>query len=100
MRNNLIILIYRQAEEQIGQGGMYFRCLQGECEAEFSLDTLKSVLKSTVFSKLLKRKQNQEIVAAGIQDLESCPFCDFVTIMPNKDDKVDFIKLPEFCMIK
>ena len=82
------LLVPRYAEEQIGQGSLKFRCLEGKCEVEFSLGILKSVLKSSVFSNLLKRKQTEEIVAAGIADLETCPFCDFATIMPNKEDKV------------
>ncbi|CAG2064970.1 unnamed protein product, partial [Timema podura] len=36
---------------------------------------------------MLQRKQMEEVKAAGIEDLESCPFCDFATILPN-DDKV------------
>ncbi|KAF2348228.1 hypothetical protein FHG87_021016, partial [Trinorchestia longiramus] len=80
--------VKRYSEEQIGQGSLKFSCLEGTCKEDFSLNVLKSVLKSSVFSNLLKRKQAEEIVAAGIADLESCPFCNFATIMPNKEDKV------------
>ncbi|RXG70540.1 E3 ubiquitin-protein ligase [Armadillidium vulgare] len=80
--------IKRFAEEQIGQGKLEFICLEGECKSPFSLGTLKRLLKPSIFSNLLKRKQAEEIAAAGIDDLESCPFCNFATIMPNKEDKV------------
>ncbi|XP_066988324.1 LOW QUALITY PROTEIN: uncharacterized protein [Macrobrachium rosenbergii] len=80
--------IRRFAEEEIGQGRINFRCLEGDCKAEFSLGTLKKLLKPSVFSNILARKQLEEIAAAGIEDLESCPFCNFQTIMPNREDKV------------
>ncbi|KAA0187653.1 hypothetical protein HAZT_HAZT000521 [Hyalella azteca] len=80
--------VRRYCEEQIGQGSLKFTCLEGSCKEEFSLNVLKTVLKSSVFSNLLKRKQAEEIVAAGIADLECCPFCNFATIMPNKEDKI------------
>lgn len=88
--NMCTIFFLRYAEEQIGQGQLKFACLNSECKEEFSLNVLKGVLKSSVFSNLLKRKQAEEIFAAGIDDLESCPFCNFATVMPNKEDKVSF----------
>ncbi|XP_071539421.1 uncharacterized protein [Panulirus ornatus] len=89
--------IRRFAEEEIGQGRTSFRCLDGECTAEFSLNTLKKVMKPAVFSNLLERKQLEEIAAAGIEDLVACPFCNFQTIMPDKEDKVFKCLNPE-CM--
>nr|CAD7452682.1 unnamed protein product [Timema tahoe] len=74
------------AETQIGDDKTVFPCLT-TCEAEFSLKTLQAVLKPSIFSRMLQRKQMEEVKAAGIEDLESCPFCDFATILPN-DDKV------------
>ena len=79
---------FRHAEGQIGLQNLKFPCLDGDCDNEFSLTVLKSVLKSSTFSNLLKRKQAEEIEAAGIANLESCPFCNFATIMPNEQDKV------------
>lgn len=84
-------------EVEIGQGRTSFRCLGGECKAEFSLATLKRVLKPSIFSNLLVRKQQEEIAAAGIEDLVACPFCNFQTIMPNPEDKIFKCLNPE-CM--
>ncbi|XP_045592246.1 uncharacterized protein [Procambarus clarkii] len=89
--------IRRFAEEEIGQGRTSFRCLEGECKAEFSLATLKKVMMPSIFSNILERKQLEEIAAAGIEDLVACPFCNFQTIMPNKEDKVFKCLNPE-CM--
>lgn len=48
---------------------------------------LQQVLKPKLFSKLAQKKQLEEVKAAGIEDLESCPFCDFATI-PAPGDRV------------
>ncbi|CAL4112790.1 unnamed protein product, partial [Meganyctiphanes norvegica] len=89
--------VRRFTEEEIGQGRVKFRCLDGECKAEFSLSILKKLMKPSVFSNILQRRQVEEITAAGLDDLVSCPFCNFATIMPNKDDKVFKCLNPE-CM--
>jgi hypothetical protein len=34
---------------------------------------------------MLRRKQLEEVKAAGIEDLETCPFCDFASILPDED---------------
>ena len=44
--------------------------------------TLKDALPPNMFSKIALKKQMQEVKAAGIDDLEGCPFCDFATIVP------------------
>lgn len=54
------------------------------------------VLKPNVFSKIAQKKQLEEIKAAGIEDLETCPFCDFATI-PAVNDKIFHCLNPD-CM--
>ena len=54
-------------------------------------------MKPSIFSKILERKQLEEIAAAGIEDLVACPFCNFQTIMSNPEDKVFKCLNPE-CM--
>jgi hypothetical protein len=36
---------------------------------------------------MVQKRQLEEVHAAGIEDLENCPFCDFVTT-PNPDSTV------------
>lgn len=72
----------------IGQGLSRFKCMNGFCEAEFSWRTLKRVMEPVVFQKIQERKQRDEIQAAGIENLESCPFCNFMIIMPDKENRV------------
>ncbi|PSN44723.1 hypothetical protein C0J52_16651 [Blattella germanica] len=45
----------------------------------------EGLLKPSIFSRMLQRKQLEEVKAAGIEDLESCPFCDFASIPPRGD---------------
>lgn len=49
-----------------------------------------------MFSKVAQRKQLEEVKAAGINELEMCPFCDFATI-PAPEDKLFKCLNPE-CM--
>ena len=65
---------------------LYFVLLQ--CEAEFSVETLSKVLPAKTMSLCLRKMQEEAIRLADIQDLVSCPFCAFSTIMPNPEDKL------------
>lgn len=56
----------------------------------------QGVLKPSVLSKMLQRKQLEEVKAAGIEDLETCPFCDFASV-PPREDKVFHCLNPD-CM--
>ncbi|XP_049804091.1 uncharacterized protein LOC126243001 [Schistocerca nitens] len=87
--------LQKYAENQIGDGKTVFTCLSN-CTAEFSLKMLQRVLKPSVFSKMLQRKQMEEIKSAAIRGLEVCPFCDFASI-PPEEDKVFCCLNPE-CM--
>ena len=89
--------IRRSSEELIGQSKTKFPCLSDGCSGSFTLKTLKKVLPANVLSNLLRRIQEEEVRNAGIEDLETCPFCSFATIIPNKDDKVFHCLNPE-CM--
>ncbi|XP_053647161.2 uncharacterized protein [Cherax quadricarinatus] len=80
--------IRKHVAAQIGQGNTRFKCMNGYCESEFSWRTLKRVMEPVVFEKLQERKQQDEIRAAGIENLESCPFCNFMIIMPDQENKV------------
>ncbi|KAJ4432000.1 hypothetical protein ANN_20614 [Periplaneta americana] len=78
--------VRRSADVIIGNGQNSFLCLTN-CIAEFSLKVMRMVLKPTVFARIVQRKQMEEIQAAGIEEVENCPFCNFPNI-PFSDDKV------------
>ena len=48
-----------------------------------------------ILSKLLQRRQAEEVGAAGMEDLVTCPFCPYQTIMENPDDRVLACRNPE-----
>ncbi|KAF5278107.1 hypothetical protein FQR65_LT03623 [Abscondita terminalis] len=83
------------AETVISNGNLEFPCL-ADCGSEFSIPTLQMVLDSVVFSRMAQRKQMEEIKRANIDDLETCPFCEYATI-PPPDSKI-FKCLNEDCM--
>ncbi|KAJ8309325.1 hypothetical protein KUTeg_014199 [Tegillarca granosa] len=80
--------IRRSSAVVIGQGKCEFPCLTGTCGYLFSLAVLQNVLSANMFSIVLRRMQEEEIKQANLEDLVSCPFCSFSTIMSNPDDKV------------
>jgi TRIAD3 protein (E3 ubiquitin-protein ligase RNF216) len=59
------------------------------------MKTLQEVLPSNVFSGLLNKVQEEEVKQAGIENLVSCPFCSFATIMEDENDKVLRCQNPE-----
>ncbi|KAL3284083.1 hypothetical protein HHI36_018251, partial [Cryptolaemus montrouzieri] len=71
--------IIKSTEVAFGEGKLDFPCL-GDCGSTFSLETLKVVLPPNLFSKIAQKKAVAEVKAAGIENLEFCPFCDFATI--------------------
>ncbi|XP_059149778.1 E3 ubiquitin-protein ligase RNF216-like [Physella acuta] len=65
-----------------------FPCLTGYCDQDVALTTLQTVLPSNLFSKIVRRIQEEEVLHAKLPDLVVCPFCPYATIMPDHDDKV------------
>ncbi|KAK5647902.1 hypothetical protein RI129_002794 [Pyrocoelia pectoralis] len=78
--------VRKGAEVAFGDGKLNFPCF-GDCSSHFSLQVLQAVLTPKMFSVIALKKQVEEVKAAGIEDLETCPFCDFATI-PARDDKL------------
>lgn len=79
--------VKRSSEIAVGEGKVNFPCLSGNCNAEFSLRVLQTVLEPKVFSKMAQKKALAEVKAALLDELESCPFCDFANI-PAPEDKL------------
>ncbi|KAL1460830.1 hypothetical protein WDU94_012773 [Cyamophila willieti] len=81
---------------RIGNAEFTFPCMSGECNGgEFSLKTLQSAMDPKKFSSLLRKKQLDEIRKAGIEDVESCPFCGFTNSV-DEESKI-FVCLDEQC---
>ncbi|EFX87807.1 hypothetical protein DAPPUDRAFT_306489 [Daphnia pulex] len=69
-------------DELIGLDLIY--CPQGHGE----------VLKKSIFGCLEKRRQAEEVLAAGIEGIESCPFCEY-SVVPGYDDRLFTCRNPE-----
>ena len=41
-----------------------------------------------MYRKVQERRQQEEVMAAGVENLVSCPFCCFMIIMPDPENKV------------
>ena len=86
--------VTRGTNVAVGDGKTIIECL-GQCKEEIDWPELQKVLAPNVLSKLLLKRQAQEVEAADLQNLVYCPFCPYVTIMDSQDDKVLVCRNPE-----
>ncbi|KAF2880357.1 hypothetical protein ILUMI_25820, partial [Ignelater luminosus] len=73
------------AEVAFGDGKLDFVCLNN-CTSHFNLQTLQAVLNPKMFSKVALKKQVEEVKAAGIEDLETCPLVSLCEEVEKEDD--------------
>ncbi|XP_043248721.1 uncharacterized protein DDB_G0292642-like isoform X2 [Colletes gigas] len=76
--------IRRGIETKLANGETNTSCFIN-CVGEFRLSTLQKILPPTLFSILINKKQEAEVMAAGLEGLVSCPFCHFAYIPPPED---------------
>jgi len=86
--------IQRSTDVAMGDGKSTILCL-GHCEEEISTRELQRALTPNILSKLLTKRQAEEVGAAEIENLVTCPFCPYSTIMENDEDKVVVCRNPE-----
>ena len=86
--------ISRGTSVAIGDGKTIIECL-GHCAEEIGWQELQKALAPNVLSKLLQRRQAEEVGAAGLESLVTCPFCPYQTIMENSDDKILACRNPD-----
>ena len=67
----------------------------GDCEHEFGWSQLELALEPNMLSELVKRRQAKEVSGAGLENLVACPFCPYVAIMENQEDKVLVCRNPD-----
>ncbi|XP_064095733.1 uncharacterized protein DDB_G0292642-like [Macrobrachium nipponense] len=89
--------IRRYTEAEIEQGRATFRCMESGCKGEFSLKILRKIMSRAALARAYEQRQHEEVSAANIEDLESCPFCNYKAIMTNREDKV-FVCMNPRCM--
>ena len=78
----------------MGEGKIVIECL-GQCDKEISWQELSRALQPNILSKLIQKRQAEEVEKAGMEDLVACPYCPYVTIMDNQADKVLVCRNPD-----
>nr|CAD7598439.1 unnamed protein product [Timema genevievae] len=73
--------VTKNAELRFGEGHSTFPCLES-CGVEFSMKTLQGLLNPTMFSRILNLRMLEDVKSADIENLEMCPFCEYVAIVP------------------
>lgn len=91
----------RQAENQIGQQRYHLGCMSMEgCEATFSRDQKDLFLDDRLKRTLELIEQNDSIRQAGIEGLETCPFCDYAAEYPPVEVNWEFECQQPECGVK
>ncbi|RNA12146.1 E3 ubiquitin ligase, partial [Brachionus plicatilis] len=89
--------IKKYAETNIGEMKYEFPCFGIECDSKFSQKTLEMVLEKNIFEKLCKKLCTKAVQEANLENLESCPFCEYVAIVESSEEKIFYCMNPE-CM--
>ena len=85
------------AETQIGMMQHEMMCMDGSgCAAALSIEGIGQAVNIKIVDKLAFYQQQAEIMAAGIEGLEQCPFCEFKAICDSIEvETVFFCQNPD-----
>ncbi|KAK3502517.1 hypothetical protein B0T13DRAFT_394231 [Neurospora crassa] len=91
----------RQAENQIGQQRYHLGCMSMDgCEATFSRDQKDLFLDDRLKRTLDQIEQSDSIRRAGIEGLETCPFCNYAAEYPPVEVNWEFECQQPECGVK
>lgn len=79
----------RYIKSEVGDARCKVLCPAG-CGAGFNHSQLNLLEDKQLLDKLAQIQQEQDIREAGLEDLESCPFCDYKVIMPPIEEDFEF----------
>ena len=75
-------------------------CMDGSgCKALFSDREMEKVLVPRMANSYLALIQRKELEAAGIENLETCPSCEFAIVIENEEEKLFRCQHPECEMV-
>lgn len=78
-------------ETEMGQSKCRPVCFAStDCKGTFSRQQLQQVLSDKTFERLEHMQQQQELAAAGLDNLSECPFCDYKMECPPVDVDREF----------
>jgi TRIAD3 protein (E3 ubiquitin-protein ligase RNF216) len=73
----------------LGEHNINIVCMdQSGCKLPFSVSELRRFLTPKLMNLYDRVKQIKEIEAAGLENLEDCPFCEFKIIIDNPHEKL------------
>lgn len=76
-------------EARVGEANLDMVCMDTSgCKLLFSETELARVLNAKLLSLYNRMKQVKEVEAAGLDGLESCPFCDYKVVIENAAEKL------------
>lgn len=61
---------------------------QSGCKLAFPESELGRFLTPQLFTLYQRVKQRKEIEAAGLENLEECPFCEYKVVIENESEKL------------
>jgi len=79
--------VARATSVAMGDGKTGVQCMT-DCREEITWRELGRALEPAVLCKLEQSRQAEEVEAAGLEQLVSCPFCPYQAIMEDSSDKV------------
>lgn len=80
---------YYPDELQTFIGAHMICCMNDDCKiGRISLRVLQKILDGRILQQLLQRSQLDEIRAANLDNMDTCPFCDFAMIIDNVDERL------------
>ena len=81
----------RNAENDIGNSQYKLKCMDfSDCNATFSREQRKRFLDEKTMEKLERLQQQEELRLAELDNLATCPFCDFAAICPPIEEDREF----------
>ncbi|KAL6719317.1 hypothetical protein ACLMJK_003556 [Lecanora helva] len=77
----------RNANNDIGNSQYRLKCMDfSECDATFSREQRLRFLDEKTMEKLERLQQQEELRLAELENLSTCPFCDFAAICPPAEE--------------
>ena len=77
------------AETKLGEHDANILCMdQSDCKLPFPESELRRLLTPKLLALYERIKQRKEIEAAGLENLEECPFCDYKVVIENDQEKL------------
>jgi E3 ubiquitin-protein ligase RNF216 len=77
------------ASGKLGEHDVNIACMdQSGCKLLFPESELRRLLTPKLLELYERVKQRKEIEAAGLENLEECPFCEYKVVIDNEQEKL------------